>query len=380
MVSAESIARAKARRAAAEIPEHGRLSPSSMQRILKCPGSLAITPKDHKSVSSMWADEGTRKHAELAKHLEHMSDVDDPDLNGFLDYVWELRQQYDHIASGIESKFAHPTIEGFSGTVDYWFYGRDEVGHQLFVMDYKHGQHIEVEAEGNLQLKSYVLLITANHPYMLRHCESFRGVIHQPRSFVNPGLKSTRFSIQDLEDLEKQLRSIHSRRNEFRAGDHCQFCPAKMFTDDAGELRCCPVHEELVSLAGGLPRPQTMEELLKSQANVKNFYDNMAEELKRRLKSGVSVPGFGLAKHFGNRTWSDERQLYERLIGANVALEDLEDHKLKSPAQIEKYLKERGVKRDLSDLIIRKFLGYKLVPEEKATTKFYNAETDFKDL
>ena len=100
-------------------------------------------------------------------------------------------------------------------------------------------------------------------------------------------------------------------------------------------------------------------------AAIKSLLKEAKEMLEGLLTMGVHVEGVGTVSKVGNRTWKgSDLSIIEEL--KELGLEDREcltvHSKLKSPTQIEKLLKEKGVSADLEDLYHRPVTGVKIVP------------------
>lgn len=376
-------AKREARKKAEREPDHYPLGPSSMKRIRECPGSIAIDPQDPKRKSSTWADEGTEKHAELERCLQKGVWPKDTDLQVFVGYVNGLKADYTLLAEGIEQKIRHPRIKNFGGTVDYWLLCEDRKGQlYLFVVDFKYGQFVEVDAEKNDQVMSYIKLVidSTDTPNIPIDTLLF-GTIIQPRSLVDKEPREAEFFQSDLWDLENDLEMVHKRKHEFKAGSHCQFCPAKIFTTPEGETKICPRFEEMATQTGGLPVPSNYDELLASETFMKKYYDRLRWEIQKKLRTGERVDGYGLQRSKSNRKWRDEDNARKVLLQMGVPKKVFEKQELTSPAKIEEYIKTKlGESPDLSKLTKRIPLGYNVVPENKATFHVHDVEKAYEDL
>lgn len=380
MGRADRIRRLKEKKAGSvdRQPAHYPLAPSSMTRILNCPGSLTIGP-EKPGRSPLWSREGSEKHRELESHLRRGTWPKDTDLQTFVGYVNGLKQECDVIQEGIEEKILHPRIPDFGGTVDYWLHGKDEKGELLFIVDFKYGVGVEVSSEKNDQLTSYIKLVfdTKDIPFYA----DLYGTIVQPRSTSNPKPRESRYYLSDLDRLETELGRVAKRSHEFNAGSWCQFCPAKMYLDAEGAVKACPKHEAMVTQVGGVPLPQNYQELLRAETYVKSYYERLRWTIQEKLRTGETVAGFGLSIARSNRSWIDEDKTKRALSGMGLPATAYEETKVKSPAQVESFIKANlGSDPDLSHLTRRRIKGYQVVDESKSTIEFTTAETDFKGV
>lgn len=192
---------------------HSRISPSSLGRVLLCPGSVqmceryapeqAVSPAaligtrrhEHmaaamrRSVRMVWEDrrEVLRKRAEL---------VDAEDVAPCLEALagvqsilseWQPRSKVD-----VERRYQVSPVHGISGTLDLAYWDMSGAPH---VVDYKFGQH-PVEAADNPQLMAYMLgLCRSRMPLMITGQRVYMHIV-QPGS--RPSVKTATAAIGDL--------------------------------------------------------------------------------------------------------------------------------------------------------------------------------------
>lgn len=223
--------------------KHALLSASSSHRWIACPPSARLC-ESYPDQSSSYAAEGTAAHTlcqyKLDKALGRA--VKDPTEN--LDYYdAEMESCADSYAAYVMEVVAKAkeTCEDpvvlVEQRLDFSRYVKDGFGTgdcvvvadgTLFVIDYKHGKGVQVEAEQNPQMMLYVLgaleLFDA-----LYDIETVSMTIFQPR---RENVSTYTISRADLlrwaeEVLMPAAKLAYAGEGEFRAGEHCRFCKAK---------------------------------------------------------------------------------------------------------------------------------------------------------
>lgn len=223
--------------------KHALLSASSSHRWIACPPSARLC-ESYPDQSSSYAAEGTAAHTlcqyKLDKALGRA--VKDPTEN--LDYYdAEMESCADSYAAYVMEVVAKAkeTCEDpvvlVEQRLDFSRYVKDGFGTgdcvvvadgTLFVIDYKHGKGVQVEAEQNPQMMLYALgaleLFDA-----LYDIETVSMTIFQPR---RENVSTYTISRADLlrwaeEVLMPAAKLAYAGEGEFRAGEHCRFCKAK---------------------------------------------------------------------------------------------------------------------------------------------------------
>ncbi|NDB68904.1 MAG: DUF2800 domain-containing protein [Methylocystaceae bacterium] len=177
---------------------HAKLSPSSAERWMTCPGSVVLSDGMPDQTSS-FAEEGTKAHeiAEAmlkdnkitcetsAEMLEHIS--------VYVDYVRDVAS-FDgelHIEQRVKVN------DVVFGTADAVVWRPQQEA--LHIIDLKYGAGVAVEIVNNLQLKIYALatLLTFKYP-----AKSVTATIVQPRCYHSDGhIRSVVYDVVDLMDF-----------------------------------------------------------------------------------------------------------------------------------------------------------------------------------
>lgn len=403
--------------------QHARLSASGSKRWMSCPGSVAAEARvPGKRKSSIFAMEGTAAHLlcemysskgihprdyhgyvidiikgdayfreDLANATSPIVDHDgdvitdlkvdasftvDHDMIDAVEYyvaaVEAARARLDPLGreefseQWIDMTWLHPLL---GGTGDY-------IGVEAFgwaeLVDYKHGRGVAVEVYDNSQLKIYGTGLL----HMFPDCEGVRMTIVQPRKEHEDGpIRTIEYTRAELEEFAIELKAAAEetqRSNaEFRAGEWCQFCSAKVYTDTDGTLRECPAIMEKIQEEAGmdfdelppegpLPVPTKIRDLARLAEwapLLDGFVKAVDTAIQEELMAGRPVAGFKLVRKRANRKFMKEVKEVDELTGVEearwVTLEDdevvkemkkaginktdcFQPAKLKSPAQMEK--------------------------------------------
>lgn len=351
---------------------HARLSPSSAERWMTCPGSVALCEgvPDH---GSGYADEGTAAHFLAATCLEadkHPSEflglrvlVDkeggtrfdsegqyevDVDMAGYVNhYVQAVRQQ----ASGgqeLAIEVAVP-IGNFTGEEDATGTADAIVitdGGELQVHDLKYGQGVKVSAERNKQLLLYAL--GANDLYGMAYgYDRVRVFIHQPR--VSPTASEWACSMEDLavfaEEVAKASAEIFAGSTLLEPSeDACRWCRAKTqcpalvaAVQEVTGLDFDDLDKPLAVEIGG----PTLGNQMRAVPLVEQWCKAVRAEVERELFAGNLVDGFKVVQgRRGDRAWADKTEAEKLLKDVfRLKVEEMYDLKLISPTTAEKLSK-----------------------------------------
>jgi len=214
-------------------PKHSPIGASSMYRWGKCPGSVKAC-EGKTQTQSVYAIEGTAAHEFIGFNLdksistlkpirEVIKEMTDAVLV-YADYVWSRIEGFDHkvhIEHGFDMSDIFPRLYGTADCVIY-----DRGKRLLEVIDYKHGQGMVVEVEGNEQLLYYALgaLHTLGYP-----CREVKLTIVQPRAYHPAGpIRSwtvpLMYFIDFKADVIEKAKATEKKNAPRVAGGHCVFC------------------------------------------------------------------------------------------------------------------------------------------------------------
>jgi hypothetical protein len=363
---------------------HSPIGASSMDRWSKCPGSVRLS-KDIESKSSVYAEEGTEAHRLAAQWLSQGVAPVFPDIdmmNAVDTYVTYVgQQQFTRSATAFfEHQFDLSDIHpGCFGTADAVIW--DPKTRHLEVVDFKYGQGVFVSAMNNPQLRYYGLgaLIDLKLP-----AKTIDLTIVQPRyESIDGPIRSEQLGSIDLleftADLIMYAKATENPNAPLNPGDWCRWCPA-------GQAFACPelnkrtkeIAKTEFSVAAGPLTPYGEEQLKKaldSREFVKAWLKTLDEFAYQVLEAGGTIPGYKLVAKRPTRKWKDEGQATIALNRYTGKVDIYEPKTLKSPAQMEKLIKDKEV---LTPLIESISSGHTVVEEsDKRPSVKQSAKDEF---
>jgi hypothetical protein len=293
------------------------MHPSSIARVIQCPGSWKLTRQFPNAGSSDAAAEGTAAHwvaAELAQGRVHR--VNDPTPNG-IPVTWEMiegaEMYIEAIGDGphhIEERLSpcldlHPTMRG---TPDSW----SHVGAVIEINDYKFG-HGHVEVFENPQLVTYACMILDQLRIDGRQEQFMRLVfrIIQPRSYSVAGpVRTWSVMAPEIRAMRNRIRAAivaaQGDNPECRTGDECGYCSARAFctTLQQATMRIAdwasvstPMELEPAAMGLELRTMQRSVDLLKARLS------GLEEVALSTAKSGKQIPGYRIEQGQGRQRW-----------------------------------------------------------------------------
>ena len=221
---------------------HAVLSASSSHRWLMCPPS-ALLCAELPDTSSEYAQQGTDAHALCEYKLNKAlgADVEDPTLH-LQNYDAEMNDCADEYAQYVLEKVTKSlnrsdTTILVEQKLDFskWVPGGFGTGDcviiadgTLYVIDFKYGVGVLVDAEMNPQMMCYALG-ALNSFDMIYDIENISMTIFQPRrDNVSTFVMSKSDLLAWAEETLKPTAELAAKgEGEFCAGEHCQFCKVK---------------------------------------------------------------------------------------------------------------------------------------------------------
>ena len=370
--------------------EHALLSASSAHRWLACPPS-AVAAEAYPDQDTEFTREGTLAHvvAELAAKFgrDHLpacvqEDTDVPQemkdcAEGYRDYIQEQVKSDDAVILLEQRVDFSPWVPDGFGTCDCIIIQGD----LLTIIDYKYGQGVPVSAEGNPQMKLYALGALNDYgiAYDVKRVEMH---IYQPR--LN-NISSCSLMVEDLlEWAEKEVKPVAAKaakgKGNYCAGAHCKFCP------HAGRCRqltkTCTEYVETHSLRVAVPvlAPHEVAEVLQMEPLISLWLNKVKKQALDTLLEGGEVPGYKVVEgKLGNRKWTDELQVAEKLTENGYEREEYTETKLLSPAAMDKALGKKKV-ADLLSGFIDRAPGAPTIAPASDKRPAYNRADDFENL
>ena len=343
---------------------HALLSASSAHRWLNCPPS-AVAAEAYPAQDTEFTREGTLAH-EVAEYITSgknlpLKETKDGLKEGITPEMIECAKGYrDYIQEQLKSEDATVLLEQ---QVDYSPWAPDGFGtcdciilqsDTMTIIDYKYGQGVPVSATDNPQMKLYALgaLNDFGIAYDVAKIEMH---IYQPR--LN-NISTDKLTVDELlawgESIKPTAKKAAKGKGNYSAGTHCKFCP------HAGKCRqltkTCTEYVESHSLRVAVPvlAPHEVAEVLQMEPLVALWLKRVKEQALTTLLDGGEIPGYKVVEgKLGNRKWTDELKVAEKLQAEGYQLNDITETKLLSPAAMDKSIGKKKVAELLTELIDR---------------------------
>ena len=354
---------------------HAMLSPSAASRWMSCTASAALEASLPGQTTS-FAKEGTQAHvvaeftAREALGLPlppNMFDVaDDEMLEAAAIYADYIKETYLKAKETCTDVIAETEIrldltawipEGF-GTADCLIVADGT----LYVIDFKYGKGVLVEAEGNKQMMIYALG-ALGWADLLYQIDTVHMTIIQPR--IN-NISEVEMPASDLrrwgeEVLAPIAQIAYEGLGEFKPSeDACRFCNANgsckaqadyfvsLFDENEDDARLDPA-------AAG--------EILQRAAGMKDWLARLEEAVKDACLAGSEVPGWKLVEGRTRRQYTDEAEIEKRLRAKKYKVSEIYEKKLLGISKMEKLLGRKKMDELIGDLIEKPQGAPTLVPE-----------------
>jgi hypothetical protein len=344
---------------------------STAKRVMNCPGSVALVQLAPPSPSSTYADKGTLLHNLIAEILD--TDTDPVSLIG-TNYEGQILDQemideklqpaldlLDKLDPEKAMALAVETRVGFGDYLPGAFGSCDVLGRMgdvAYVIDWKFGDGIAVDATENEQLMYYAAaaMRTPEAAWVFKGATSIECIIIQPpviRQWTTTPARIKAFE----KDLKRAVKVASLPDAKLNPGSHCKFCPAKP---------TCPAMTGAVDRALKVKLDAVDDEMLgKYAANavlLQGWIDDLNALVQTKIEKGYKIPGWKLVAKRGTRKWAKEDDVVHWADGKGLEPREIYNTEIRSPAQMEKVLKKR--KLTLPDeLVVSVSSGATLAPE-----------------
>lgn len=347
--------------------KHSLIGGSTVKIVMGCPGSLKLREKMPASPENSYMAEGTLCH----KVIEHMlsggskestlkmtynrvkmtPELYDEKIQVALDLLDEI-DPHKEMEYALEQRVSFSALPGVFGTCD--LIGR--IGDRAIVLDWKFGDGVIVEAEGNEQGLFYAsaAMCELELNWVFDGAKELEIIIVQPpevRRWVTSLISCDNFT----RALVKAVQLAESPNAWTQVGEHCRICSAKPICPEMTGALDRIEYGKLTDLdAEGIALRLTQIDALEGYANdLKSLASTM-------LEKGIAVPGWKMVAKRGTRKWANPAQAEDKLT--ELGISPYAPKELLSPAQAEKELKK--VKKNLPDgLTVVISSGDTLVPE-----------------
>jgi RecB family exonuclease len=370
--------------------KHAILSPSSAYRWIACTPSARFEEQLPEEESA-YAAEGTLAHSLAALLLKKVQTArfDLRQIEALKSHELYSAEMPEHceayrdfILSIANGAFIHVEREYDMsayiplqhGTCDASFIK----GETLYVVDFKYGAGVKVRAAGNRQMLCYAL--GAYDCHSKGHAiKNVILVIYQPRA---GGVSSWELSIQDLlkwaeTEAAPKGRLAIAGAGEFVPGEHCRFCKArtlcKAYYDCFADLKA--IRDKRVMTDADVADVLTYGPLIAS------WVKKVEEDVTAKMEKGEKVPGFKLVAGRGRRSFRNEDDVVDILIGEGYESYQIFDPKLNSLTAIEKLVGPKRFKALFENQVINVPGKAQIAPEgDERPAIGASAADEFDDL
>lgn len=325
---------------------HAVIAPSSLARIVQCPGSLTlcqpyenvVTPQSHEGtvahhvamLFAMGAIDVTITKPELNNEIDGVR-VDVEMIDGAKMYAEALEGFAGNPEQTIEIPRVHPTL--CFGTPDFWQYSKNT--RTLRITDYKYG-HGYVEVFENYQLIAYaagILDKLAAEGVLLEFETVVEFMLVQPRCYsADSPVRTWTTSAPNLRAL---INLAHNRgadalgpNPECVTGPECLHCPARANCDTANKAAAA-----LIQFAGraealsqtGAEMGVRLNLINAAITMLKAVGSGLEEQVIAMLRKGETVPHFKVDYSKPRETWAKsvaEVKLLGQLSGVVLVKDD----------------------------------------------------------
>ena len=355
-----------------ELTKHSSIvGGSTAKRVIACPGSVALCAAMPPKPSSKYADEGTLLHNVMDIILSTGQTPEscmgmkygDIKLTDELinEKVYPALRALDEIDPNKEMEYATETRVGFGDFLPDVFGSTDllgRIGRRAFILDWKFGSGVAVDAEENDQLMFYAAaaMRTPEVQWVFDDCDEIECIIVQPTHGVSRWI-TTPARVKEFEvELVRAVKTAMQPDAPLAHGDHCRWCAAKPV---------CPVMTGAVDRAvqtriAGLDASMISKYLANADL-LEDWIKDLRALATQMLEKNTPVPGYKLVSKRAKRQWVDEATAYEWLT-QNFPEAEVVETTVISPAETDKLLKK--AKLSMPDgLVVSVSSGSTLAPE-----------------
>ena len=377
---------------------HSIASPSSLHRLLVCPGSAVLTRYLPEQPATCYAAEGTLFHECMdqalragslspAYKLISLTDlecVDDAAKKEMTSCVEEAYEWFKVESAGAEEFFTELKLTMFysdkdMGTMDCALLYPDS----LTVIDWKYGKGVDVSVEYNPQLIAYavsMLKYLASNGIDIRKLKTIKTIIYQPRTYKETKAKVCEYTLQELVEASKNIKTgvdtVYDILSKYKnknskivtsnlnpTEDGCRFCPAKM--------TCKKYIKQNEDLLGDLvsKAEQTKIKEEKELVNIGKLFEESLPKLEKFYKEiqdyYMSLPELPAGVYAANRAGrlsyiNDQEKVISLLKERGV---DVIDHSIKlvTITELKKLVKKLDNKEQILAEITEKKEGSKYI-------------------
>lgn len=368
--------------------QHAECSPSRLERIIPCPGSVTLIRTIEKQIGrslnkpNEYAEHGTMLHNvtakqilkdPFAKEIYGALELDDKVLvDDALDYLSLIRKKskLEDQLLAIERRVSLKSwgIPEVWGTCDLSLTNYEK--QHLDVLDWKFGSGVYVSALRNVQEYAYAAG-TALWPTPIK---TITQHIAQP---AIDNYSTYSYTIDELYEwvhdvLAPAIRKAQSPVPVLNPGnEQCLWCEV---------LSYCGAHKKWVrdsateafQIFNALNVSSSLDEAVKfleEAPNIASFITKIYTYLQAELMSGREVPGMKLVQGKANRKWKDEAAAV-KWMAKNASIDEMFESKLISPSKAEKFDRRLKKNEDFKTLFEKPQGKVSMVPENDPRPAF----------
>ena len=368
--------------------KHAILSASSSERWINCPPSARLC-ENYPDKGSDYAAEGTDAHTlceyrlKLALGIPTKNPIED--LGWYNEEMEECAAAYTayvmELVEAAKQSGSTPTVlieqrVDFSRWVESGFGTADCIviaNRILNIVDYKHGQGVEVSAVDNSQMKLYALGALEIIDY-LYDIEEIQMTIFQPRKGNVSVFRISREALLEWADgeLTQQAQLAFEGKGEFSCGEWCRFCKAKAECRERANANLALAQLEF-QLPALLDDEEIAEILGKLDALV-SWATDVKEYALQQAISGKAWTGWKLVEGRSNRRYTNENAVIAAVVQAGY---DPFEKKVLGITAMQKALGKARFDELLSPYIEKPQGKPTLVPESDKRPAMNTAKNDF---
>jgi hypothetical protein len=368
--------------------KHAILSASSSERWINCPPSARLC-ENYPDRGSDYAAEGTDAHTLCEFRLKQALGLPakDPieDLGWYNEEMEECAAAYTayvmELVEAAKQSGSTPTVlieqrVDFSRWVESGFGTADCIviaDRILNIVDYKHGQGVEVSAVDNSQMKLYALGALEIVDY-LYDIEEVQMTIFQPRKGNVSVFQVSREALLEWAEgeLTRQAQLAFEGKGEFSCGEWCRFCKAKAECRERANANLALAQLEF-QLPALLDDEEIAEILGKLDALV-SWATDVKEYALQQAVSGKAWTGWKLVEGRSNRRYTNENAVIAAVLQAGY---DPYEKKVLGITAMQKALGKARFEELLSPFIEKPQGKPTLVPESDKRPAMNTAKNDF---
>ena len=322
---------------------------STAKRVINCPGSVKLVDLMPPKPSSKYADEGTLCHNVMDMIL---STGQTPDSFAGMEYegikltqdlldrkIYPALALLDEIDPNKEMEYATETRVGFGDFIPDVFGSTDllgRIGKRAFVLDWKFGDGVAVEAEENPQLMFYAAaaMRTPEAKWVFDGAEEIEMIIVQPPTVKRWVTNKLRIQAFELE-LATAVKIAQMPDAPLKTGDHCRWCAAKPTCPKMTGAVDRALHAQLDAV-----NVDQISQYLSKADLLEQWIADTRALAHQLLEAGKPVPGYKLVAKRATRQWVDENSALVAMMNMGVDETELTETSIISPAKAEKVLKK----------------------------------------